>query len=81
LPKKGYKVVTLKEELVTNVRKHLKEMDKGKFFARTIPKFITEATVKQIERERLDPGKANRRELVVQAMRDHKDEPNNDTQK
>jgi hypothetical protein len=54
LAKKGWKVVGLKEEVVIDVRQYLKEKEKGKFFPRSVPKFITEAIENQIAREKLE---------------------------
>lgn len=58
LTNKGWKNVCLKEQIVADVREHLKEKEKGKVFPRSLPKFITEAIENQIAKEKSDLGEA-----------------------
>ena len=41
----------VKDTLVAEVEKHLKKVEKGKLYPRTIPRFIAEAIQNQLERE------------------------------
>ena len=52
MPKKGWKNIGVKEELVNQVKAHLKKKENGKLFPRSVQKFVMEAIGEQIEKEK-----------------------------
>ena len=48
---KGWRSVSLNEEVIMSIENHLKKSERGKHYRRSVPKFIVEAVQNQMAKE------------------------------